>query len=107
VQDKTDIVISNGIVAAAEKGISEDRAAKLIDAGGKPVTTGFVDLHVHVFPGVSHYGIDPDLYCVKKGATTVLDAGSSGADTFAGFRRYVIEVSETRIKASSTSRAPV
>jgi dihydroorotase len=31
--------------------------------------------------------------------TTVVDAGSAGADTFPGFRKYVIEVSATRILA--------
>jgi dihydroorotase len=33
------------------------------------------------------------------GATTVVDAGSAGADTFPGFRKYVIEASATRIFA--------
>jgi dihydroorotase len=58
-----------------------------------------VDAHVHVFEGVSHYGINPDETCLAHGATTVVDAGSAGADTFDGFRKYVIEASETRILA--------
>jgi dihydroorotase len=58
-----------------------------------------IDLHVHVFYGVSHFGIEPDPTCLAKGATTVVDAGSAGADTFPGFRKYVIDVSETRILA--------
>jgi dihydroorotase len=58
-----------------------------------------IDLHVHVFEGVSHYGIPPDPTCLARGATTVVDAGSAGADTFLGFRKYVIEVSETRVFA--------
>jgi len=31
--------------------------------------------------------------------TTVCDAGSAGADTFDGLRRYVVDVSETRVLA--------
>jgi dihydroorotase len=54
---------------------------------------------VHVFEGVSHYGINVDHGCLARGATTVVDAGSAGADTFPGFRKYVIEASETRILA--------
>src|SRR4051794_16714593 len=63
------------------------------------VSPGLVDAHVHVFEGVSHYGINPDQTCLAHGATTVVDAGSAGADTFAGFRKYVIEASATRILA--------
>ena len=35
----------------------------------------------------------------RAAATTVVDAGSAGADTFPGFRKYVIDVSDTRILA--------
>ena len=42
---------------------------------------------------------EPDHKGMARGATTVVDAGSAGADTFPGFRRYVIEVSQTRILA--------
>ena len=70
-----------------------------IDASGLIVTPGLIDLHVHVYPGVSHFGIDADVHALAQGVTTVLDAGSSGADTFEGFRRYVINVSATRIFA--------
>ena len=36
---------------------------------------------------------------LARGTTTVVDAGSSGANTFRGFRRYVIEPSATRTLA--------
>src|SRR5262249_42068901 len=49
--------------------------------------------------GVSHYGIDPDTRCLRRGVTTAVDAGSSGAQTFPGFRRYIIDRSRTRILA--------
>ena len=35
----------------------------------------------------------------QRASPRLFDAGSAGADTFEGLRRYVIEVSETRIKA--------
>ena len=60
---------------------------------------GLIDLHVHVFSGVSHYGIDVDPTCLARGVTTVLDAGSSGALTFPGFRKFIIDVSQTRLYA--------
>lgn len=99
IHEITDVAIKDGVVAKVERGLSEDQAAKVIDATGKIVCPGFIDLHVHVYEGVSHYGINVDEHCLKTGSTTVLDAGSAGADTFTGFRRYVIDVSETRVFA--------
>ncbi len=95
----TDVALKEGLVAKVERGLSEDDAVEVVDATDKIVCPGFVDLHVHVYEGVSHYGINADEHCLKMGSTTVLDAGSAGADTFMGFRKYVIEVSETRIFA--------
>ena len=94
-----DVAFSDGFVAAVEDDIATSEARETVHAEARIVTPGLVDLHVHVFPGVSHFGIAPDPTCLARGATTVVDAGSAGADTFPGFRKYVIEVSETRILA--------
>jgi dihydroorotase len=94
-----DVAIDKGRIVRVEANISPDAAGQVLDATSHIVTPGLIDIHVHIYPGVSHYGIDPDPTCLMKGVTTVCDAGSAGADTFEGFRRYVIEVSETRILA--------
>jgi len=96
---RRDVAFANGVVAAVGENLSPAEAARVVDAAGRLVTPGLIDLHVHVFEGVSHYGIAPDPTCLAHGATTVVDAGSAGADTFAGFRKYVIEASATRIFA--------
>jgi dihydroorotase len=97
--EKRDIAITNGRIELMEKDISSDKAREIIDASEHIVTPGLIDIHVHVYPGVSHYGIDADTHSLAQGVTTVMDAGSSGADTFEGFRRYVVNVSDTRIVA--------
>jgi dihydroorotase len=94
-----DIAFSHGLVAAIGADIPIAQAANVLHVEGLFVTPGMIDLHVHVFEGVSHLGIPPDPTCLAHGATTVVDAGSAGADTFEGFRKYVIEVSATRIYA--------
>lgn len=99
IHERKDVAFAQGRVAAVETDISASQSKETVQADGHLVTPGLIDLHVHVFPGVSHFGIDPDTTCLSRGATTVVDAGSAGADTFPGFRRYVIEVSDTRILA--------
>ena len=94
-----DVRFAAGVVAEVGDNLSVTDALEVLDASGKIVMPGMIDLHVHVFHGVSHYGIEPDPTCLAKGATTVVDAGSAGADTFPGFRRFVIEVNQTRIFA--------
>jgi dihydroorotase len=79
--------------------IAPDVSPDVLDATGHLVTPGLIDIHVHVYPGVSHYGVLPDAACLARGVTTACDAGSAGADTFDGLRRYVIDVSETRVLA--------
>ena len=94
-----DVAFSDGSVAAVGDDLLTASAHQIIDAAGLYLTPGLIDVHVHVFPDVSHFGIEPDPTCLARGATTVVDAGSAGYDTFPAFRKYVIEVSETRIVA--------
>src|SRR5258708_32397200 len=56
-------------------------------------------MHTHVYWGVAPLGVEADANCLQRGVTTAVDAGSSGASTFPGFKRYVIDVSGTRILA--------
>lgn len=96
---RADLAIADGRISAHLAPGSPAEARRTIDAQDLIVAPGFVDLHVHVFGSYSHYGIDADPTCLARGVTTALDAGSSGALNFPAFRRYVIEVSETRIFA--------
>ncbi|MDQ1281543.1 MAG: Amidohydrolase/deacetylase family metallohydrolase [Thermoproteota archaeon] len=97
INDQRDIAVSGGKVAAIEKNISAEEAKEVFDALGKIVTPGLVDIHTHIYRLVSYLGADPDLNCLAKGVTTVVDAGSSGALNFPGFRKYIVEACQTRI----------
>lgn len=96
---RRDVAISEGRIAAVEPDIPAAQGRELIDAAGKLVTPGLIDIHTHVFPHVGPYGIEPDPYCVARGVTTVIDAGTSGAFTFPAFRQYVLERAATRVRA--------
>ena len=93
-----DVGIRDGRIAEVAQVIDPAGWREVIDADGRIVTPGFIDLHAHVFEGVSHYGINADKYCLSRGSTTILDPGSAGAQTFSSFRKYVIEVQATRIR---------
>jgi dihydroorotase len=92
-----DVVVRDRRVTALGERPTPAPGEEVVDARGLLVVPGLIDLHVHVFYGASHYGIEPDPHCLATGTTTVVDAGSAGAFTFTAFRRYVIEVSQTRI----------
>jgi dihydroorotase len=101
---RRDVAFANGRVAAVAEhldltGFGNLSGLTVIDGADCLLTPGWIDLHVHVFEGVSHYGINADAHCLAKGVTTAVDAGSAGADTFPGFRKYIIEASETRLFA--------
>jgi dihydroorotase len=99
ISDERDVAISGSKLARVAKNIPETDAKQILDARGKIVAPGLIDLHVHVYDGVVPYGIPPDPNCIAKGVTTVVDAGSSGAHTFPGFRRSIINLSSTRVYA--------
>ena len=94
-----DVAFSGGRVAAVAEHVEPSPTSQLVDARGKLVVPGLVDMHVHGFWGVSHYGVDPDAAFLASGVTTALEAGSAGADTFAGLRRFVLEPSAVRLYA--------
>jgi dihydroorotase len=98
IDDRRDVAFQAGQVAAVAPAIAEPASAT-IDASGLILTPGLIDIHVHIYAGVSHYGIDADPTCLARGVTTAIDAGSAGATTFTGLRRYIIDVSATRLFA--------
>lgn len=96
---KRDIGIRFGVVEALEADIPAARAQKLIDASGKLVTPGLIDLHSHVYPYGSAIGIPADELVAQQGTTTCVSAGDAGANNFAGFRRFVVAQTRTRLYA--------
>jgi dihydroorotase len=69
-----DVAITRGKIAAVEANIAAD-AAETIDARGKIVAPGLIDIHTHA--GRSKEG--PPM-CLQDGVTCWVDAGSGGAD---------------------------
>jgi dihydroorotase len=96
---RRDIGIRYGVVEAVEPDIPAARALRVIDAGGKLVTPGLVDLHCHVYPYGSAIGIPADELIAHQCTTTCVSAGDAGANNFAGFRRFIVAQTRTRLYA--------
>src|SRR5207302_873427 len=96
---KRDIGIRYGLIEAVEADIPAIRALRVLDATGKLVTPGLIDLHCHVFPYGSAIGIPADELVAHQCTTTCVSAGDAGANNFAAFRRYVVAQTRTRLYA--------
>lgn len=94
-----DVAVKRDRIAAVDKDIPVESAFQVIDVSGQLVTPGLIDLHAHIYEGVTYWGVSADAIGSQSGVTTWVDAGSAGAVTFQGFRDYVIERSKVKVFA--------
>jgi dihydroorotase len=98
-----DVAIAGGKIAAVEVRVAGD-AAETIDARGKIVTPGLIDIHTHA--GRSKEG--PPM-CLQDGVTGWVDAGSGGADNvdaIASIAREAPQMGRCLVNIARTGVAP-
>ena len=91
-----DVRVRGGIVDAIGADLPPDGAA-VIDVKDQIVTPGLIDVHLHLMKGLGAFGVDPDVFGVGYGVTTVVDAGSAGHSLLNVFRNYVTDNAKTRV----------
>ena len=96
---KRDIGMRFGRIEAVEADIPAARALRVLDASGRLVLPGLIDIHSHVYPYGSAIGIPADELVQFQGTTTMVSAGDAGANNFAAFRRYIQAQTRTRLYA--------
>lgn len=92
-----DVAINGDKIAAVNRDISPQEGKRRIDAKGKIVTPGLVEMHAHVFDGVMKIALEPDVAGVKHAVTTVVDGGSAGEATFNAFPKYILPAAKTSV----------
>ncbi|HEY2992769.1 MAG TPA: amidohydrolase/deacetylase family metallohydrolase [Methylomirabilota bacterium] len=95
---KRDIGIRYGQIAAVAPSIPADRAVQRIDAAGKLVTPGLIDLHTHLCPHLG-LGLPADELVPITCTTTAVSAGDAGWHTWGVFRHLALPASRTRLYA--------
>jgi len=95
---KRDIGLKHGQIAAIESSIPAARTVQRIDAAGKLVTPGLVDLHTHLVPHLG-IGLPADELVGITAVTTAVSAGDAGWQTFGAVRHFAIPQARTRIFA--------
>ena len=94
--DLLDIRVTDGKLAEIGANLSPD-SATIIDVKGHIVTPGLIDVHLHLMKGLGAFGVDPDIFGIGSGVTTVVDAGSAGHTLLNVFRNYVTDSTRTRV----------
>ena len=97
--DRRDVAFKDGVVAEVAERIDPASAAASIDASGKLVTPGLIDLHGHFYHGGTGSAVHADQKCLPAGTTTGVDAGSAGFLNFGAMRDYVFPAHRTRLLA--------
>jgi dihydroorotase len=112
IDEVRDVAISAGKIAAVEKNIPANLAGKVVDVSKLYVTPGLIDIHYHIGHGGAPLnwftpearahalplGIPADL-ALQAGVTTIVDAGTSGAETFLQEKEEVIDRARVRVLA--------
>jgi dihydroorotase len=112
IDDVRDVAVFQGKIAAVEKDIPADQAGKVVDVSKLYVTPGLIDIHFHIGHGGAPLdwftpearvhalplGIPADM-ALQAGVTTIVDAGTAGADTFLQEKEEVIDRSRVRVLA--------
>lgn len=105
VDARMDVAIAGGKIYRIAADIPGGSAKKVIDVSGLLVSPGLINIHTHVYAGSNPGFTDgsssqlPDAFAIRSGITTVVDAGTSGRNTFPDFKSKIIDKSITRVLA--------
>lgn len=81
-----DLAVKDGKIASVGRLVADVSAVRQLDlAGNCRLSAGWIDAHVHCYSDSPIYHDEPDRVGVASGVTSVVDAGSTGADDIDAF----------------------
>ncbi len=86
---KLDVAIKDGKIWNLGD-FSKETTKFMIDATDCIVTPGLIDHHSHIYP-LMKTGVPSEGTCFSAGVTTVVDAGSTGCDTYEATREFILK----------------
>ncbi|NQW18361.1 MAG: amidohydrolase family protein [Chloroflexi bacterium] len=105
IDDVRDVAISGKVVETVAGNLPADQATTVVDATGKIVTPGFIDLHVHNFVSAGgRPSVDSDTTNLAFGVTTALDAGTATPAQYPHY--WETDIASTKVRLYSLVRMP-
>ncbi|WP_163654703.1 amidohydrolase/deacetylase family metallohydrolase [Listeria sp. PSOL-1] len=83
------IGVKNGKIEMVSPTINKEAKQVVELARNHYISAGWIDDHVHCDDDMPIYYDQPDEIGIKKGVTTIIDAGSTGADTISTFYEQI------------------
>ncbi len=68
-----------------------------VDATGRIVTPGLVDIHTHIYEGACKVGLNVTDAHYERGVVAAADGGTAGSSTFRGFRNFIVDPAPLRV----------
>jgi dihydroorotase len=100
-----DVAITGTKIAEVGENLPQDKADLVIDATGKIVTPGLIDLHVHNYTARgAKPSVDSDSTNMAYGVTTALDAGTATPDEYPHY--WESDIQNTKVRLYSLVRMP-
>lgn len=93
------LVDTQGRIGEVAASIAAGNDVQVLDAGGRFLSPGWTDLHVHVWYGGTDISLRPEQCGAARGVTTMVDAGSAGEANFHGFREFIVEPARENVYA--------
>jgi dihydroorotase len=113
---KSNLLVEDGFIKSISEDIGDDETVETVDIEGDFLSRGFIDMHTHItVPGLTQYkgyefGVDILKYGVNSGVSTMVDAGTFGAETVQPAIDYVKDKDTTvyfLINAAKTGLVPL
>lgn len=85
-EEQIDVALKDGKIVEVGQNLDDFNATQVIDLDNQAyISAGWIDDHVHCFEKMDLYYDFPDKIGVESGVTTVVDAGTTGAENIGVF----------------------